>query len=41
MKIAYIRTQFWFNLKSGGSVGHTLGVLNGFIQNNCQVMKNF
>jgi glycosyltransferase involved in cell wall biosynthesis len=37
MKIAYIRTQFWFNLKSGGSVGHTLGVLNGFIQNNCQV----
>jgi len=37
MKVIYIRTQFWFNLKSGGSVGHTLGILNGFRQNNCQV----
>lgn len=37
VKIAYIRTQFWFNLKSGGSVGHTLGVLNGFINKNCDV----
>jgi len=36
-KIAYIRTQFWFNLKAGGSVGHTLGVLNGFKRNNCEV----
>lgn len=37
MKIAYIRTQFWFNLKSGGSVGHTLGVLNGFKENGCKI----
>lgn len=36
-KIAYIRTQFWFNLKSGGSVGHTLGVLNGFKENGCKI----
>ncbi len=37
MRILYTRTQFWFNLKSGGSVGHTLGVLNGFKQNDCQI----
>ena len=37
MKITYVRTQFWFNLKAGGSVGHTIGVLNGFRQNNCEV----
>ena len=28
-KIIYARTQFWFDLKSGGSVGHTLGILKG------------
>jgi len=37
MKIVYARTQFWFNLKAGGSVGHTLGVLKGFNKNNCEV----
>lgn len=37
MKILYARTQFWFNLKSGGSVGHTLGVLDGFRQNGCEL----
>jgi len=37
IKIAYIRTQFWFNLKSGGSVGHTLGVLKGFVNKNCDI----
>ncbi len=37
MKILYARTQFWFNLKAGGSVGHTLGILNGFKQNGWQV----
>ena len=37
MKIVYARTQFWFNLKAGGSVGHTLGVLEGFRRNNCEV----
>lgn len=37
MKIIYARTQFWFNLKSGGSVGHTLGVLNGLKENGCLI----
>jgi len=37
MKVIYARTQFWFNLKAGGSVGHTLGVLNGFKENNCKI----
>jgi len=32
-KVAYIRTQFWFGLRSGGSVGHTIGVLDGFRKN--------
>jgi hypothetical protein len=29
IKVIYIRTQFWFNLKAGGSVAHTNSVLNG------------
>ncbi len=29
IKTIYARTQFWFELSSGGSVGHTLGVLHG------------
>ncbi len=29
LKLAYLRTNFWFNLKAGGSVGHTAGVLSG------------
>lgn len=37
MKITYTRTQFWFNLKAGGSVGHTLGVLDGFRKNRCKL----
>ena len=37
MKIIYARTQFWFDLKSGGSVGHTLGVLGGLKDNGCQI----
>lgn len=37
VRVAYIRTQFWFGLKSGGSVGHTLGVLNGFRENGCKI----
>ena len=28
MRIAYIRTQYSFGLKAGGSVGHTSGVIN-------------
>ena len=30
MKIIYLRTYFKFNLKAGGSVGHTAGVINAF-----------
>jgi glycosyltransferase involved in cell wall biosynthesis len=36
-KIAYVRTKFWFNLKAGGSVGHTLGVLNSLRKNGCEI----
>jgi glycosyltransferase involved in cell wall biosynthesis len=28
MNLLYLRTIYWFNLKSGGSVGHTAGVIN-------------
>ena len=29
MRIVYSRTQFWFDLIAGGSVGHTAGVIEG------------
>jgi glycosyltransferase involved in cell wall biosynthesis len=35
MKVLYARTQFWFGLKAGGSVAHTIGVLNGLKENGC------
>jgi len=28
--ILFLRTDHWFNIKSGGSVGHLSGVINGF-----------
>jgi len=28
MRFLYLRTVYWFNLKAGGSVGHTAGVIN-------------
>jgi len=31
-KFIYSRTQFWFNLKAGGSVGHTAGVIRALQQ---------
>ena len=37
MNILYIRTHYWLNLKTGGSVSHTAGVVNGFIQNQDKV----
>ncbi|MBN2072473.1 MAG: glycosyltransferase family 4 protein [Actinobacteria bacterium] len=37
LKIAYARTQFWFGLKSGGSVSHTLGVLRGLNKKGCGI----
>jgi glycosyltransferase involved in cell wall biosynthesis len=30
LNVAYLRTNDTYNLKSGGSLGHTLGVINGF-----------
>lgn len=30
LRIAYLRTNDTYNLKSGGSLGHTLGVINSF-----------
>lgn len=35
-KILYLRTNYWFNLKAGGSVGHTSGVINAF-RKNCSI----
>lgn len=32
LKILYIRTDHWFNLRSGGSVGHTSGVINSMLK---------
>ena len=32
INLQYIRTDHWFNLKSGGSVGHTSGVINSLIK---------
>tara|TARA_B100000809_G_scaffold263890_1_gene318267 strand:+ start:3606 stop:5117 length:1512 start_codon:yes stop_codon:yes gene_type:complete len=32
LKIQYIRSDHWFNLKSGGSVGHTSGVIGGLVK---------
>ncbi len=37
MRVVYARTQFCFDLKAGGSVGHTLGVLSGFKKNGCSL----
>ena len=37
IKVTYVRTQFWFRLKAGGSVAHTVGVLNGMKNNRCKV----
>ena len=37
VKVAYVRTQFWFGLDFGGSVSHTSGVLKGFKDNGCEL----
>ena len=31
--ILYLKTNFWFGVKTGGSIGHVAGVVNGFIKN--------
>lgn len=30
-RVGYLRTSSWFGVKAGGSVGHTTGVINGFL----------
>ncbi len=32
LHLQYLRTDHWFNLKSGGSVGHTSGVISGLVK---------
>jgi glycosyltransferase involved in cell wall biosynthesis len=41
IKILYLRTNYWFNLKAGGSVGHTAGVINSLNNvTNIEVISN-
>jgi len=37
-KIVYLKTDFWFGLKTGGSVSHTAGVVKGFVKNGIEVL---
>jgi len=37
ISILFMRTDHWFNVKSGGSVGHLSGVINGFYDLECQL----
>jgi glycosyltransferase involved in cell wall biosynthesis len=30
-RVMYLKTNFWFGMKAGGSVGHEAGVLNGLV----------
>lgn len=40
--VAYLKTNLWFGVKAGGSVGHVAGVINGLddIQQSVQVFAN-
>ncbi len=38
MKIVYARTQFWFGQNVGGSFSHTLGVIDGFKKEKCDMI---
>lgn len=35
--IAYMRTDLWYDVKAGGSVGHVAGVINGIIKQGARV----
>ena len=37
ISILFMRTDHWFNVKSGGSVGHLSGVINGFDDLGCKL----
>lgn len=32
-RVAYLKTEFWFDVKAGGSISHARGVLGGMIEN--------
>jgi glycosyltransferase involved in cell wall biosynthesis len=36
-RIAYLKTNLWFGVQAGGSVGHVAGVVNGFFRIGCPV----
>ena len=36
-RIAYLKTNLWFGVQAGGSVGHIAGVVNGFSRIGCRV----
>lgn len=37
MNVLYLRTDFWFGLKAGGSVSHTAGMIHGLEAAGCRV----
>jgi len=36
-RIAYLKTNLWFGVQAGGSVGHVAGVINGFFREGCPI----
>jgi len=36
-KVTYLRTDLWYGVTAGGSVGHVAGVIDGFVGNNVDV----
>jgi glycosyltransferase involved in cell wall biosynthesis len=35
--VAYLKTNLWFGVQAGGSVGHVAGIVNGFFRTGCPV----
>lgn len=36
-RIAYLKTNLWFGVQAGGSIGHVAGVVNGFARHGCDI----
>lgn len=36
-RVAYLKTNLWFGVQAGGSIGHVAGVVNGFSRLGCQI----
>jgi glycosyltransferase involved in cell wall biosynthesis len=36
-RVAYLKTNLWFGVQAGGSIGHVAGVVNGFSRLGCPV----